>query len=179
MAQMKDLNNSFKMLESDVQIVKAVNNNLLNQLENTERQYWANAQYSLRECVAVISIPKTAESKDLEHTVCKFFNSIAFDIREDRLEACHRLTKPDRTIAKFSKRKDYQHLMSIKKAQKGLDPTNLSFPEGTKIYINDSLSLSYTGLWNECKKLWNNKKIYSYFSVNSKVRIKQVKNGPY
>ena len=38
MAEMKDLNNSFKRLESDVQIVKNVNNNLLKQLENTERQ---------------------------------------------------------------------------------------------------------------------------------------------
>ena len=38
MAEMKDLSSSFKRLESDVQIVKTVNNNLLKQLENTERQ---------------------------------------------------------------------------------------------------------------------------------------------
>ena len=37
MAEMKDLNSSFKRLESDVQIVKTVNNNL-KQLENIERQ---------------------------------------------------------------------------------------------------------------------------------------------
>ena len=37
MAEMKDLNISFKMLESNVQIVKTVNNNLLKQLENTEK----------------------------------------------------------------------------------------------------------------------------------------------
>ena len=46
MAEMKELSISFKRLESDVQIVKTVNNNLLKQLENTERQCWANAQYS-------------------------------------------------------------------------------------------------------------------------------------
>ena len=40
MADMKDLNNTFKRLESDFQIVKIVNNNLLNQLDNTERQCW-------------------------------------------------------------------------------------------------------------------------------------------
>ena len=49
MAEMKDLNNSFKRREFDVQIVKTVNNNLLKQLENTERQCWANVQYSRRE----------------------------------------------------------------------------------------------------------------------------------
>ena len=102
MAEMKDLSSSFKRLESDVQIVKTVNNNLLKQLENTERQCWANAQYSRRECVEVIGIPKTVESKDLEHTICKVFNRIGFDIEEDRIEACHWLTKSDRTIVKFS-----------------------------------------------------------------------------
>ena len=102
MDEMKKLSISFKRLESDVQIVKPVNNNLLKQLENTERECWANAQYSRRECVEVIGIPKTVESKDLEHTICKVFNRIGFDIEEDRIEACHWLTKSDRTIVKFS-----------------------------------------------------------------------------
>ena len=35
MAEMKNLNSTFKRLESDVEIVKTVNNNLLKQLENT------------------------------------------------------------------------------------------------------------------------------------------------
>ena len=38
MAEMKNLSSSFNRLESDVQIVKTVNNNLLKQLESTERQ---------------------------------------------------------------------------------------------------------------------------------------------
>ena len=152
-AEMKDLDSGFKRLESDVEIVKTVNNNLLKQLGNTEKQCWANAQYSRRECVEVIGIPKSVDSKDLEHTVCKVFNSIGFDIEEDRIEACHRLTKSDRTILKFFRGKDCQHLMRIKKGLKDLNPTNLSFPEGTKIYVNNSLCPYYLGLWNECKKL--------------------------
>ena len=126
----------------------------------------------------VIGIPKTVESKDLEHTVCKFFNSIGFDIKKDRIEACHLLTKSDRTTVKFSRRKYSQHLMCIKKGLKDLNPTNLSFPEGTKIYVNNSLCPYYRGLWNECKNLWNNK-IFSYFTVNGTVMIKQAENGPY
>ena len=153
MAEMKDLNSSFKRRESDFQILKTLNNNLLKQLENTETQCWANARYSRCEWMKVIGIPKTAESKDLEHTICKVFNSIGFDIEEDRTEACHWLTKSDRTIVKFSRRKDCQYLMPVKKGLKDLNPTNLNFPEGTKIYVNDSLCLYYRGLWNECKKL--------------------------
>ena len=60
----------------------------------------------------VIGIPKTVESKDLEHTVCKVFNSIDFDTGEDRIKACHRLTISDRTIVKFSRRKDCQQVVS-------------------------------------------------------------------
>ena len=64
LVEMKDMNNSLKRFESDVQIVKPVNSNL-KQLENTEKQCWANAQYSQRECVQVIGIPKTVETKAL------------------------------------------------------------------------------------------------------------------
>ena len=37
MTEMKDLNNNFKRLESDIQIAKTVKNNLLKQLQNNER----------------------------------------------------------------------------------------------------------------------------------------------
>ena len=57
--KIEDLNNCFKRLESDVQILKTVNNNFLKQLQNTERRCWENAHYSLGECVEVIDIPKT------------------------------------------------------------------------------------------------------------------------
>lgn len=56
-------------------------------LENTESQ---NAKYSQCECVKVIGIPKQIELKNLEDTVYKIFNSIGFDIGEDRIEACDR-----------------------------------------------------------------------------------------
>ena len=160
-------------------IVKAANNKLLKQLENTERQCSTNAQYSWRECVEVAGIPKSIESKDLEHTACKVFSSIGFDIGQDRIEACHRLTKSDRTIVRFSLRKGCQYLMHIKKRLKDLNPTNLSFPDSTKIYVNDSLCSYYSRLWNECKTLWNNKNIFSYFTVNVTVKIKQAENGLY
>ena len=91
----------------------------------------------------------TVQSKDLERTVCKVFNSTGFDIAENRIKACHRLTKADRTIVKFSRRKDCQHLMRFKKGLKDLNPTNLSFAEGTKIYVSDSLCPNYRGLWNK------------------------------
>ena len=152
MTETKDLNNSFKRLYSDVQIVKSLNHNLQKQLENTERHCWANAQYFRRECVEVIGIPETTEWKDLKHTTCQVFNSFGSDIGEGIIEVCHRLVKSKCTTITFSRRKDWQHLMRIKKGLKDLDTTNLSFPEGTKIYLNNRLCPYYRGLCNEYKK---------------------------
>ena len=59
-----------------------------------------------------------------------------------------------------------------------IQPTRGS-PKGTKIYVNDSPCPYYRWLSNEYKKLWNNKKIYLYFTISGTIRIKQVENGPY
>ena len=74
--------------------------------------------------------------------------------------------------SKFSSRKDCEHTMHVKKELKDLDSTDLDLPAGTKLSINDSLCPYYRVLWSEAKKLWNEKKIYSYFDVNGTVRIR-------
>ena len=57
------------------------------------------------ECVEVIGIPKTIQLKDLEHTVCKVFNRIGFNLGEDRIESCHQLTKSDALSLSFLEEK--------------------------------------------------------------------------
>ena len=56
-------------------------------------------------CVEGVSIPKTVESGDLEHTACKVFNSIGFDIGEGRIEVFHRLTNQIVLLFSFPKEK--------------------------------------------------------------------------
>ena len=50
-SEIKDLVAQMKNVEADVAIVKNVNKKLVNQLIETERQCWANAQYSMQECL--------------------------------------------------------------------------------------------------------------------------------
>ena len=45
-------------------------------------------------------------------------------------------------------------MIRVKKDLKDLNPVDLDFPEGTQLFINDSLCPYYRGHWNECKKLW-------------------------
>ena len=79
-AEFKRLNENFQKLESDVSIVKNVNNILLKQMSSIERQCWKNSQYSWRECVEVVRLPSSIEDKDLEPTVCRVLQHIGVGI---------------------------------------------------------------------------------------------------
>ena len=46
------------------------------------------------------------------------------------------------------------------RVKKDLNPNDLDFPEGTRLFINDTLCPYYRVLWNKYKKLWINKKKY-------------------
>ena len=70
-AEFKRLNGNFQKLESDVSIVKNVNNILSKQMPSIEKQCWKNSQHSRRECVEVVGLPSSIEDKDLEPTVCR------------------------------------------------------------------------------------------------------------
>ena len=50
--------------------------------------------------------------------------------------------------------------MMVMKDLKDLNPNDLDFPEGTRLFINDTLCPYYRVLWNKYKKLWINKKKY-------------------
>ena len=169
----KEIHPSFKKLESEIVVVKKVNDTLVKQLSSVERQCRKNVQCSRRECVEVVGIPSSAERDQLEHTVCRVLHHIGVNISGDKIEACHQLGKnSDQTIVKFSSRKDCEHTMRVKKDLKDLDATDLDLPARTKLYINGSLCLYYRRLWNEANKFWNNKKIFSCFTVSGIVRIR-------
>ena len=127
-----------------------------------------------------VGIPSSVEHDQLEPTGCRILHHLGVNISEDKIEACHRLVKDsDWTIVKFSSRKDCEQSMRVKKDLKDLDATDLDLPAGTKLYINDSLCPCYRGLWNEAKKLWNKKKIFSCFNVSGTARIWLQEEGPY
>ena len=78
-------------MESDVSVIKNVNNILSKQTSSIERQCWKNAQYSRHECVEVVGLSLSVEDKELEPTFCRMLQHIGVDITEERFEACHRL----------------------------------------------------------------------------------------
>ena len=61
---------------ADVAIVKNVNKKLVNQLIETERQCWANAQYSMQECLEAVGIPTPISNDLLETSNSKVFDKV-------------------------------------------------------------------------------------------------------
>ena len=147
------LKENYKKLESDISVSKNVSSLLTDQMNNFERQCWVNAQYWRCECLEVVAIPSSVKIKDLEGKVCSVFNRIGVPGNPDDTEACHRLYNDKKTIVKFSRRKLCQQVLREKKELKNVDPSELDFPEGTDIFINESLCSYYKMLWNKCKKL--------------------------
>ena len=160
----KETNRSFKNLESEIIAVKKVNDALVKQLSSLEPKCWKNAQYTRREYGEVVGIPSSVEHDQLEPTVCRILHHIGVNISGDKIEACHRMgINSDRTIVKFLSRRDCEHTMCVKKDLKDLDATELDLPAGTKLYIYDSLCPYYRGLWNETKKLEQEKNIFLFY----------------
>ena len=70
-AEVKRLNENSQKVESDVSVVKNVNNILSKQASSIERQCWKNAQYWRCECDEVEGLPSSIEDKDLKPAVCR------------------------------------------------------------------------------------------------------------
>ena len=123
--EIKELNSNFARVEAELAVARNVNNKLMERVVDTERQTWATAQYSRRECLEIVGVPRSVPDNEIETKVCGIFQKIGCEITSDNIEACHRLKNKDRVIIKFSRRKDCQHVLSVKKDLKNLDLTDL------------------------------------------------------
>ena len=71
-SEIRDLLGQMEKVEADFARVKYVIEKLVNHLIETERQRWASAQYSKRECLEVVGTPTSIPSDLLEANISKF-----------------------------------------------------------------------------------------------------------
>ena len=74
--EIRKLNIIFQKLESDISITKNTNSLLLKRVVDLERECWANAQYSRRECLELVGIPASVSHDTLENTVLNIFDKM-------------------------------------------------------------------------------------------------------
>ena len=179
--ELKELKTDFRKLESDLAISRNVNDKLTKQLILVERKCWANEQYSRRECLEISGIPESIQDDDLEDCVTKIFNECDTPVDPANIEAFHRLklkARPKKVIVKLSKRKDVFNILQRKKKLKSVDITKVGLPQGSLVFINQSLCSYYKYLWSLCKRLHSKKLIHSFWVSNGNVNLKVRENTP-
>ena len=103
MEEIRKFNNNFSKLHSDLAVTKQVNTELTKRIMTSERQCWANAQYSRKECLELVGLPHQVDDNQLETKVLSIFEKVGFTIDPGFIDDCHRLGKNnDRVIIKFS-----------------------------------------------------------------------------
>ena len=141
-----------------------------------ESQCWSNAQYSRKYRSGWYSSPSRLQTSGSKGAVnlLKGWLHLAPEFIDD----CHRLSKnKDRVIAKFTRRKDCKQVIQVKKDLKDLIGDNPDLPQGTKIFVNQSLCPCYRILWSKAKRLQSMIKINGFFITGGTVKIKIDENS--
>ena len=95
------------------------------------------------------------------------------------IEACHRVqskAKPKKVIIKLSKRKDVFNIWQRKKKLKSVDIRKVGLPQGSLVFVNQSLCSYYKYLSSLCKRLHSKKLIHSFWVSNGNVNLKVCEN---
>ena len=71
--EIRKLNHKFCQFESENVVVKKASSLLSKCLVDMERQCWANAEYSRKECIEMVGIPDGVNSNELDYKVVKVF----------------------------------------------------------------------------------------------------------
>ena len=83
---------NFSKLQSELSIAKRVNTELTKRIVTLERQCWANAQYSRKECVEVVGIPRQVDDKHLEAKVLSIFQKVGCAIAPEFIDDLVKIT---------------------------------------------------------------------------------------
>lgn len=148
-------------------------------LVNIERQIFQQQQYSRRDCVEIVGIPKEIPDEHVEAKVIELFHHAEVEVTERSFHAVHRLKNKSVVIAKCVNRKD---AVSILRAKKKLrvtdDTTKVKLGVPGKVYVNESLCPEYRRLFGICNSLFKHKHIHNNFTVNGTIKITLAEGGP-
>ena len=141
-----ELKTDFRQLESVLAISRSVDSKLTKQLILVERKCWVNEQYSRQECLKISGIPESIQDDDLENCDLKICNECDTPVDLENIEACHRLkskARQKKVMLKLSKRKDVFNMLQRQKKLKSVDITKVALPQGSLVFINQSLCSYY------------------------------------
>ena len=87
--EIRKFNDNFAKFQAELVVTKRVNSELCKRIVTVERQCWANAQYSRKECLEVAGIPRQVDDKNLIKKVLSIFQRIGCTIDPTFIDDCH------------------------------------------------------------------------------------------
>ena len=127
---------------------------------------------------SVNGISSEVEADVSEEKVINIFEKLDCNILSNAIEVCHRVSKKIATvIVKFSRRKDCQQVLAVKKNLRKMKMEDVDLLGQNILFINKNLCPYYKVLWSKSKKLHSLGKINSFFISADTIKIKVSKNS--
>ena len=129
----------------------------------------------------ISGIPNSVQDSDLESTVTSILSDIDVNVESKEVEDCHRIGKSNngskKTIIRFINRKYCKKALLNRKHWRELILKKHQFESGTKIFINEDLTVKNEHLAFNCRQLKKRNYIFDTFRKNGTVYIKQDENS--
>ena len=154
---------------------------LENRVKLIESSHDVLEQYGRRNNLVILGIPDSVQDSDLESTVTSILSDIDVNVESREVEDCNRIGKSNngskKTIVRFINRKYCKKALLNRKQFEIIDLKKHQFVSDTKIFINENLTVKNEHLAFNCRQLKKRNYIFSTFTKNSTVYIKQNENS--
>ena len=146
-----------------------------------ESSHDALEQYSKRNNLVVSGIPDSAQDSELESTVTSIVSDTDVNVESREVEECHRIGKSNngskKTIIRFVNRKYCKKALLNRKQLERINLKKHHLVSGTRIFINENLTVKNEHLAFNCRQLKKGNYIFSTFTKNGTVYVKQNENS--
>ena len=154
---------------------------LENRVVLIESSHDALQQYGRRNNLVIFGIPDSVQDSDHESTVTSILSDTDVNAESREVEECHRIGKSNngskKTMIRFVNRKYCKKALRNKKQLERTDLKKHHLVSGTRIFINENLTIKKEHLTFNCKQLKKRNYIFSTFTKNGTVYIKQNENS--
>ena len=122
-----------------------------------ESSHDALEQYGRRNNLVISGIPESVQDSDLESTVTSILSDIDVNVESRKVVDCHRIGKSNngskKTIIRFINRKCCKIALLKRKQLERINIKKHQFVSGTKIFINENLTVKNEHLAFNCRQL--------------------------
>lgn len=185
--EVKLQNNSSRISESEevIQGLISENNSLKKQLGEAQRLLRSTEQYSRSNCLEIHGVPEE-RSESVIDVVKKVGRVLNFEVKEDMIDAVHRLAKNTRNptahrgiIVKFCRRVEMEQFRAKTRVKNGFSASELGYKTESRVFVNLSLSKDTRILWAETRAFRKQRNYkYAWISSSGKIFLRKEEGLP-